>query len=104
MVLRRLAEPRSQPRFWFIYKSGVLRSHSLFKGLLILNFIRRAEPGGGSLSAPSLTEAAFVRHEAGFVKRQTRADYVVLRGRSQSLAQLGWLYMLSSKTKLFTNY
>ena len=51
MVLRRQS---SQPRFWFLYKSGVLRSHSLFKGLLILNFIRRAAavcpplPDGGS--------------------------------------------------------
>ena len=72
---------RSQPRFWFIYKSGVLRwlrPHSLFKGLLIINFIRRAA-------------AAFVRHGAGFVKRQTSALYppLCLRPRSSAPKEPG---------------
>ena len=74
----------SQPRFWFIYKSGVLRfvrgsaPHSLFKGLLIINFIRRAA-------------AAFVRHGVGFVKRQTSAlsPPLCLRPRSSAPKEPG---------------
>ena len=52
--------------------------HSLFKGLLIINFIRRAA-------------AAFVRHGVGFVKRQTSAlsPPLCLRPRSSAPKEPG---------------